>query len=282
MSLRRFFRRSNWDAEGKRELAAYVQMETDSNIARGMPDDEARAAAERKLGNSTRIREQIYHMNTVSILDTLARDLRYAIRSLRGTPTFTVVAIITLALGIGASTAIFTVVNGVLLRPLPYPQPERLVRLWETLPQKSTYRNVVNPWNFLDWQARTQAFESMAATTPIQTINLSGDGEPVALNGLGVTTNFFDVLRVRPEIGRAFTPEEGTLGRGPVAILSHELWQSGFGGDSNILGKKLALNGSPMSVIGIMPADSLFRNCAPICGCLCRSIIRPTGREAVP
>lgn len=258
MSLWRFFRRSTWDAERKQELASYVQMEADANIARGMSEAEARAAAQRKLGNRTRIREEIYGMNTISVLDTLARDLRYATRSLRRSPTFTLVAIITLALGIGASTAIFTVVNGVLLRPLPYPEPERLVRLWETLPQRSIYRNVVNAWNFLDWQSRTQAFESMAATTPIQTANLSGDGDPVALNGAGVTTNFFDVLHVRPRIGRSFTAEEGILGHSPVVILSHELWQTRFGGDAKILGKKLVLNGSPMLVIGVMPAGFSF------------------------
>ncbi len=235
-----------------------MQMETDSNVARGMSEAEARAAAQRKLGNRTRIREEIYRMNTVSVFDTLARDLRYAIRSLRRSPTFALVAIVTLALGIGASTAIFTVVNGVLLRPLAYPEPERLVRLWETIPKESVHRNVVNPWNFLDWQARTQTFESMAAVTSAQTVNLSGDGEPVSVSGVGVTASFFDVLRVRPEIGRTFTREEEVLGRGLVVILSHELWQSRFGADKGILGKKLVLNGAAMSVIGVMPPRFSF------------------------
>ncbi len=258
MSWRRYFRRAKWDRERREELEAYVQMESEHNLARGMSDSDARAAAQRKLGNGTQIREEIYRMNTIAWFDALCRDIRYALRGLRRNPTFTLVAVLTLALGIGASTAIFTVVNGVLLRPLSYPQPRRLVRLWETLPKRSIYRNVINAWNFLDWQSRAQAFEGMAAITTSQTINLSGGGEPVAVDGAAVTTNFFDILGVRPEIGRTFTAEEGILGRGQVAILSHELWQRRFGGDRGVIGRKLTLNGGPVSVIGVMPAGFSF------------------------
>ncbi len=258
MSWAKFFRRAKWDRERREEIESYVRMETDANLARGMSEAEARDAARRKLGNSTRIREEIYRMNSISILDTIGRDLRYAVRGLLKNPTFTAVAVLTLGLGIGASTAIFTVVNGVLLRPLPYPQPDKLVRLWEVLPQRDFHRNVVNAWNFLDWQARTQAFDGMAATSPVQTVNVSGEGEPVAVTGLGVTPNFFDILRVRPVMGRTFTAQEGVFGQGAVTILSYELWQSRFGGDKGVLGKKLVLNGAPMTVIGVMPAGFSF------------------------
>ena len=257
MSLRRFFRRAKWDRERREEIESYVQMETDENIARGMNGDDARVAARRKLGNGARVREEIYGMNTIAWLDTLGRDIRYALRGLRRNPTFTLIAVLTLALGIGASTAIFTVVNGVLLRPLPYPEPQRLVRLWETLPKRSIYRNVINGWNFLDWQARTQAFESMAAIT-LETINVSGEGEPFAVDGAAVTTNFFGVLRARADIGRTFTAEEGIAGRGAVAILSYGLWQSRFGGDRSVLGKKLIVNGDAATIIGVMPAAFSF------------------------
>ena len=258
MGWSKFLRRARWDRERREELNAYVALETEENLARGMGIDDARAAAHRKLGNGMQIREEIYRMNTVGWFDALGRDLRYALRGLRRNVTFTLVAVLTLALGIGAGTAIFTVVNGVLLRALPYPQPQQLVRLWETLPKRSIYRNVINAWNFLDWQARTQAFEGMAAISASQTINLSGEGEPVAVDGAAVTTNFFDVLGIRPQIGRVFTAEEGQLGRGQVVILSHELWQRRFGGDRSVVARKLTLNGGPVTVIGVMPAGFSF------------------------
>src|SRR5262245_4982603 len=127
MSLRRFLRRAKWDAERRRELESYLQMESDENIARGLSASEARERANRKLGNSTLIREEIYKMNTVTLLDTLSRDARYALRTLRHNPMFTAVALLTLAIGIGANTAVFSVVNGVLLKPLAYPKSEELI-----------------------------------------------------------------------------------------------------------------------------------------------------------
>src|SRR3954447_14169513 len=134
MGVGRFFRRAKWDRERFEEIESYVRIETDENIARGMPDGEARSAARRKFGNSMLIREEIYYMNTVTFLDTIARDMRYGLRVLRRNPTFTAVALITLAIGIGANTAVFSVVNSVLLRPLPYQKPDELVAVWQTAP----------------------------------------------------------------------------------------------------------------------------------------------------
>ena len=129
-----FLHRAKWDRERHEEIESYVQIETDANIARGMPPEEARHAARKKFGNPTLIREEIYGMNTIGFLDTLSRNVRYALRALRHNPTFTVVALLTLAIGIGANTAVFSVVNSVLLKPLPYPKPEELVRSRQMLP----------------------------------------------------------------------------------------------------------------------------------------------------
>src|SRR5580700_5423959 len=134
MGWRRFLRRSEWDRERVEEIESYLQMETDENIARGQPRREAREAARKKLGNRTLIREEIYRMNTVTFFETLGRDVRYGLRALRHNPMFTAVALVTLAIGIGANTAVFSVVNGVLLKPLAYPNSEDLVAVWHAAP----------------------------------------------------------------------------------------------------------------------------------------------------
>ena len=171
MSLWRFFRRSRWHQERSQELASYMQIETDSNIARGMSTADARAVAQRKLGNRTRIREQIYEMNTISILDTLARDLHYALRGLRCNPMFTAVALVTLALGIGANTAVFSVVNSVLLKPLDYPQSEQLVGVWNIAPGAPGLASVsgdlrLSPSMYFTFAEQNKVFQSLGVWTP--------------------------------------------------------------------------------------------------------------------
>ena len=189
-------------------------------------------------------------------METLIQDLRYAFRMLIKKPGFSVVAVLTLALGIGANTAIFSVVNGVLLRALPYRDAERLTVLWETNTksgQEPNLRNEVALGNFLDWRAQNEAFDQIGALY-YTSLNLTGTDEPERIQSAIVTVNIFDTLGVQPENGRSFYAEEEQVGSARVVVVSHGLWQRRFGGDPNLVGKTLTLNGNPTTVVGIMPA----------------------------
>jgi putative ABC transport system permease protein len=199
------------------------------------------------------------------MMDTLLHDIRYGFRVLLSKPGFTVVAVLALAIGIGANTAIFSVVNAVLLRPLPYKEPDRVVQFWETNPLRGWTEATVAPANFLDWQKQSESFELMAAYSGSQTRDagtsnfyLTGEGEPERLQGLAVTGEFFSVLGVEPAQGRGFKPEETWQGNNLVVILSHNLWQRRFNGDPNIVGRTIPLNGRDRTVIGIMPEGFYF------------------------
>src|SRR6184192_3774941 len=173
-----------------------------------------------------------------SFFGGILQDVRYAVRMLRKSPGFTAVAVLTLALGIGANTAIFSVVDAILLRPLPYPEPERLVRVWESSIKHDSPRNVVNPLNFLDWHDHAQSFESMAAISGLMT-NLSSQGRPIAVQGMQVTPEFFSTLRVPPLLGRTFVAEDGIPGHERAVILSFDLWQPQYGAEPKIIGAKI-------------------------------------------
>ncbi len=188
-------------------------------------------------------------------MQTVWQDLSYGARMLIKNPGFTVIAVFTLALGIGANTAIFSVVNGLLLRPLPYPEPERLVMIWED--PGSIPRNFVNPRNYADWREQNQVFEQVAAINT-QNINLTDDGEPERMIGARVAANFFSILRVNASLGRTFLPTEDGAGSRPVAVLSYGLWQRRFSADPNVIGRMLVLNGASTTVVGVMPADFRF------------------------
>ncbi len=188
---------------------------------------------------------------------TYIQDLNYGIRLLAKNPAFTLVAILTLALGIGANSAIFSVVNAVLLKPLPYPDPERLVVIWETEPSGPGELFPDTGPDFLDWQAQNHVFEGMAAVTTVGA-TLTGSGEPIQLRGLEISPNAFDVLGVRPIQGRSFVSGEGPSGHDRVVILSYGLWQTAFGGEQGMIGKKIVLDGEAHDVIGIMPRELQF------------------------
>ena len=187
------------------------------------------------------------------------RDLRHAIRLLLISPGFTVVAILALALGIGATTSIFSVVNAVLLKPLPFEHPDRLAMVWEERIPRTGKANVVNPFNFLEWRDRNHSFERLAAMIQIP-MNLADDGEPEQVLGLLVTDGFFDILGVKPLLGRTFRPEEDAPGANNAVVIGHELWQRRWGGDPAVLGRKIRVNSRSVEIVGVMPAAFRFPN----------------------
>src|ERR1043165_2026882 len=183
-------------------------------------------------------------------MNSLTSDLTYAFRMLLKHPGVTAIAVITLALGIGANTAIFSVVNAVLLNPLPYKQPERLVSLWENVPGHGRWRAA--PANFFDWKKQNTVFEDVAAFGQ-SSMTLTGVGEPEQLTGTRVSSGYFAVVGVEPFIGRSFASEEHEVGKGQVVILGHSLWQRRFGGDPGVVNRNVTLDGSTYTVVGVMP-----------------------------
>jgi len=182
--------------------------------------------------------------------------MRYAIRTLRRSPGFTIIALLTLALGIGANTAIFSFVNGVLLKPLPYRDPHGIVMVWEKPPGGD--RNGISTLNFLDWKNQNTVFEHMAAINYGGSVTLTGSGKPEEIPGVRVSAAYFDILGVRPVLGRTFAPDEDQLGKNQIVVLSHRLWENRFGADPSIVGRTLTLSGKPCTVIGVMPANTSF------------------------
>jgi len=191
-------------------------------------------------------------------MNTLLQDIRYGLRVLAKNPGFSAVAVLTLALGIGANAAIFSVVDAVLLKPLPYKDSDRLVVVWEQNPERGWYRNIVSAANFLDWRRQNDVFTQMAAIDPQRAFNLTGTGRPEEVWGEQTTTNLFALLGVRPFKGRDFLPEEDRPGGPRVVILSYGLWQRRYGGDASLIGKQIFLNNESYTVVGIMPAGFYF------------------------
>ncbi len=190
-------------------------------------------------------------------MKNLWQDIRYGLRGLRRNPGFTTVAVLSLALGIGANTAIFSLVNAVLLRPLSFPDPDRLVIVWEEASFAGFPQNTPAPANYVDWRAQNQVFDEMAALD-WRDFSLTGDGEPQKISAYGVTAGFFPLLGVKPMLGRTFLPEEDKPGAGNVTVISYGLWQNRYGGDRDILGRDILLNGEKYMVVGVMPRGFQF------------------------
>jgi putative ABC transport system permease protein len=250
-------RRGRFDRELEEEMRFHLEMQADENRDAGMDAGEARYSATRQFGNATFLKEKSLEMWGWASLETFVRDVRYAVRSMRHSRGFAATAVITLALGIGANTAIFSVVNAVMLRPLPYPKPDRLIRLWESKPRRGWLSFSTSAPNFDDWRKRQTVFEELAAEE-ITTFNLTHDGDAVRLLSARVTSTFFAVLGVSPALGRNFLPEEEQAGHNRVALLSYGLWQRSFGGDPGLIGRTIQLNGESHVVVGVMAPGFRF------------------------
>src|ERR1043165_9187126 len=190
-------------------------------------------------------------------MESLLSDVRYAVRNLLRRPGFTIVAVITLALGIGANTAIFSAINALLLKPLQFPELDRVVAIWEKQPSAGVLHNEVSMANYLDWQAQNKSFQQLAVYR-WWNANLTGGDSPERAQGFLVSANFLDALGVKPIIGRNFLPEENQPGKDAVAILTYSLWQRRFGGDPNIVNKTITINSIVRTVIGVLPEGFNF------------------------
>jgi predicted permease len=255
--FRNLFRGRARDADLDRELQAHAGMLTDEKIAAGMTPAEARRAALIEMEGMQQVKEAVREARTGALLEQLWQDLRFGGRMLRKNPGFTSIAVLTLALGIGANTAIFSLVNAVLLRPLPYHEPEQLVVLRQSYPERGLPFMRLSQANFVAYREQAQSFAGLAAFTRTE-YNLAGTAEPARVKAAQVSANFFDVFAAPPLLGRTFRDGEDAAGRRQLAVLSYGYWQRQFGADPGVLGRSLTLNSVPTEVVGVMPAGFAF------------------------
>jgi predicted permease len=246
------FRKGQRDQDIATELENHLQLHIEDNLRAGMNPEEARRQALLKLGGVEQTRENYRDRRGLPLLETLLQDLRFGVRMLRQNLGFTAIAVLTLALGIGANTAVFSVVYAVLLQPLPYKDPSRLIVLNETTPKVGDV-SVSYP-NFLDWRAGNHAFSQMAAVHGVG-FNLAGVAQPESISGEAVSPNFLSMMGLRPFLGRDFDASEEKSGTAPVLLLSYHLWQSHLGGDPNVVGKTIALDGRAFAIVGVLPPN---------------------------
>lgn len=264
MNWRRFFHREEADVEQHEELELYVDLTTKEYIERGMEPAAARAAAQRKLGNTTLIAEEIYQMNTLTLIEGAFQDVRHAFRMIRNHPGFSAAALLSLAIGIGANTAIFAVVNSVLILPLPYPDPDALVSVANNLTiQGQRFENEqLSPAMYRAYKDDVPAFERFGVWTS-GAATVTGIGDPEQLVSVTATEGVLPILGVPPSLGRWFSLEDDTPGSAETAMLSHGYWQRKFGGDPGVLGRTILIDFVPRQVIGVMPRDFRFLDRSP-------------------
>ena len=255
---RSLFCRDHVERDLDDELQFHVEMRTREELARGHSAAEARRIAIRAMEGLELHKEECRDMRRVNYIEHLLQDLRYAARMIAKSPAFALIAVVTLALGIGANTAIFSTVDSVLMRPLPFADPGRLVMVWEYAWQSDSPKNTPAPGNFAEWQLRNHVFTEMAATRG-RAVNLTGDGAPEQVLGRIVTSSFFSVLGVSPLLGRTFTEEEDRT-NAPVVVISYGLWQRRFLGEPAVIGKPILMNGKTHTVVGVMPREFVFRH----------------------
>ncbi len=257
MRVARIFRRASADRDQLEQIESYIQIETDENIARGMPADEAVAAARRKFGNSVLIREEIYWMNSVSFFDTVARNVRHSWRALRRNPVFTAATLLTLAIGIGANTAVFSVLDHILLRPLPYPDSERLVAVAHSAPGAAGLGNasgdlLLSESMFATYADKNRTLEAIGIWYA-GTMTVTGVAEPEQVRTIFATGGALQALEVQPALGRLLSQVDSMPGSPATVLLSYGYWQRRFGGAPSIVGRTITLDSRPQVVVGIMP-----------------------------
>jgi predicted permease len=257
VALRAILRRTRVEQELNDEIQHHFQRQIDEGLKTGLSSAAAERAARRTLGNVESAKQQVREARAGAWLDQLGRDLRFGARAMVRRPGFTCLAVSTIALGIGATTAIFSVADSVLFKPLPFLDADRLVSVWEARPALKRPRMEAAPLNYVDWQRESKSFEALAAYFQ-DSINLTASGTPERLPITGVTPNFMSLLGVRPLVGRWFEYPDGTLGGTATAILSYGLWQRRFGGDPAIVGRTIRLGNTPHTVIGVMPPGFQF------------------------
>jgi predicted permease len=250
-------RRSRNEKEMDAELRAHVDMYAEDLARNGVPRDEALRRARIEFGGIEGRKEECREVNGVNHLERLIQDVRYGLRLLRKNPGFAAIAALTLALGIGANTAIFSLINTVVLRPLPYKDANRLVTVWGYNRTRGFDTDLVSPLDFADWRSQNHVFEGMGASTDV-TYTLTGAGEPALIIAYAFSADYFHVLGVPPLLGRTFLAEEEEAGKNHVAILSYSLWQNRFGLNPAIVGQSITLDGTAYTVVGVMPRDFTY------------------------
>jgi predicted permease len=254
LRLRAWFQASRFDSEMAEEMRLHLEQRVEQNIRGGLSPRDARYAALRAFGGVAQAQEECRDQRPLVWLEHFVQDLRYGLRQLARNPGFAAVAILTLALGIGANTAIFSVVNAVILRPLPFREPQRLVSVTETNLQRHITQFTASYPNYLDWKTRSVSWEELGAVANGH-VNLLHGRDPEHLNAQFMTSNVLSMLRLSVARGRGFLPEEDAVGNSRVVILSDRLWRRVFAADPGLLGRAIVVDGEPHTVVGIAPAD---------------------------
>jgi predicted permease len=252
----RIFRRRQREEELDEEVKAHLRLAAEEHVEQGESPEQARASAFREFGNVTLVKETTRDMRGWGYWETLLQDMSYGGRSLRRRPGFTIAAGLSLALGIGVTTAIFTVLNAVALRPLPYRDAERLLWMTQILKKNSTDELTLTE-HFLEWRRQNQTFTDLAGYN-YQTRNLTSLDEPTQVLTAKASASLLPLLGVQPVIGRNFLKQEDYKGRDQVALLGNALWQQRFGGNPKIIGQTITLDGSPFTIVGVLPPDFVF------------------------
>jgi predicted permease len=254
--LRALFRRNSMESELDAELRAHVEHQSERYVQSGMSPQEAARRARLEFGGIEQVKEEVRDSWGVRLINEFMQDVRFGLRQLRRNPGFTIVAIVTLALGIGANTAIFSVVNAVMLRPLPYPHGGSLVWISEFVPALKVY--LTGGADYVDWKNQNKTLEQITAYDESTEFNMTSLSTPARIHGAQVTASFFPALGVGPQLGRSFTPVEDQPNGPHVTILLHAFWQQYFGSDPNVLGHVITLDSAPYTVVGVMPAGFRF------------------------